>query len=410
MAKARLLCVTLLAAGLFAADRVPFAFLRLHRELSGRVAAFDRLVSAHWDGSRAPVIFSAELLTANSHRGMQLLTPQAKAGAELELTRSSDLGNQAVTIAVAFPILTESFHRWRGAPEDYERFLEFYRGIAASARKHGMKLIIETGIIFPGPYSAQSGFDVAGYYKTLSDEQFREAKSQFVGLVVRELAPDFVNLGAEPDTEAQITNKNITGSPSGFASLIDGYVRDARRKGAGKTRFGAGVGSWQRNGAEYVSALARTGVDYIDIHVYPVNGRMLDNLVALTEEAQSLGKPTAISEAWILKEGSGEYLRINAVNNPSIFARDAYSFWAPLDQQFLGALVKFAAWKHLLFLSPYWSTYFYSYVDYDDVRRLKPEEAQKKSQEAIVQALVTGKLSSTGEFWKCAVKFGPCLR
>ena len=76
----------------------------------------------------------------------------------------------------------------------------------------------------------------------------------------------------------------------------------------------------------------------------------------------------------------------------------------------LGAMVKFAAWKRLLYLSAYWSTYFYSYMDYDALRGLKMEDAQKKLQQAIVQALVDGKFSSTGEFWRCAVNYGPCLR
>ena len=397
--------------------RLPLVFLGLHSELKRAVDQFHRSVSAGWNGTHGETIFGAELLTANSHRGEQLLNPNGKAGVDLEMERLAGLGSRAVTIAVNFPILYPPFHQWRGKPGQYEQFLDFYRYVADSARRRNMRVIVESGILFPGPYSARSGFDVAAYYKTLGDTQFRDAKSAFVNVIVRELKPDFVNLGAEPDTETQISGKNITNTSEAFADLIGGYVRGARQMGAisaatksaPKTMFGAGIGSWQRNGEEYIRALARTPLDYIDIHVYPVNGKSLENLTAFTDLAQSLGKQVAISEAWVLKEGGREYASINSVSDPSIFGRDGYSFWAPLDQEFLGALVKFAAWKHLLYLSPYWTTYFFAYVDFDSMRGMKPVEVLEKSQAAAVQSMIKGQYSTTGEFWKCAIQYGPCL-
>jgi hypothetical protein len=404
-----LLSGLLLANTVAAADRVPLVFLGLHRELSGRIDSFDRTVSASWGRNRIPVVFGAVLGTADSHRGIQLLDKNGKAGVELQLSRLAELGNKAVTLGINFPILYEPFHKWRGHPEQYGEFLEFYRTIVVSARRRNMQVIVESGVLFPGAYSAQSGFDVAAYYRTLSDTQFRDAKSDFVGVVARELRADFVNLGAEPDTEAQITNKKITSTPAGFAELIDAYVRRARQAGARNTQFGAGVGSWQKSGDEYVRALTKTGLDFIDIHVYPVNDGFLENLIAFADLAASGGKKVAISEAWPLKEASREYVRLNPVSNPAIFARDPYSFWAPLDQQFLGALVKFASWKHLLYFTPYWTQYFFAYLNYDSVQRMTPQQVLERSQAATVDALLHGKTSETGEFWKCAIRYGACL-
>jgi len=84
----------------------------------------------------------------------------------------------------------------------------------------------------------------------------------------------------------------------------------------------------------------------------------------LTDAALALGKPVAISEAWLSKERDSEFTQYNAATDQTIFSRDAFAFWAPLDQAFLGALVKFAHWKHLLYLSPFWTTRFHAYVDY----------------------------------------------
>jgi hypothetical protein len=398
----------LLAVCLWAAPRVPLRHLGLHRELNEAVENFDQKVSARWDGSRPDVVFAAELLTANSHRGQQLLSANALKGVELEVARLADLNTRGVTIAVNFPILYEPFHKWRGREGEYRQYLEVYRQVAARARARNLRLIVETGIVFPGVYSAQSGFDVAKYYKTLSDDEFRTAKSDFVNVVVRELQPDFVNLGAEPDTEVQITGKKITGSPEAFADLMNYYVGRARGASS-RTMFAAGVGNWQRNGQEYVKALSRTKLDIIDIHVYPVNVNLLDNLISFTETAQSAGKRVGISEAWALKQGRREFLTINSVSNPAIFARDGFSFWAPLDQKFLGALVKFAAWKRLVYVSPFWSKYFFAYLDFDSAGRYKPEKMIEESTKASVDALIKGRVSETGEFWKCAVQYGPCL-
>jgi hypothetical protein len=46
--------------------------------------------------------------------------------------------------------------------------------------------------------------------------------------------------------------------------------------------------------------------------------------------------------------------------------RDVFSFWQPLDSQWLRVLAKIAQHKHYSFVAPIWSPYFYQYLDYGD--------------------------------------------
>jgi hypothetical protein len=42
-----------------------------------------------------------------------------------------------------------------------------------------------------------------------------------------------------------------------------------------------------------------------------------------------------MGEAWLYKAGVSELSPGNIVNSQEIYSRDVYSFWSPLDRQFL---------------------------------------------------------------------------
>ena len=137
----------------------------------------------------------------------------------------------------------------------------------------------------------------------------------------------------------------------------------------------------------------------------PVNRNYLENAVTYADMAHAAGKQVAISEAWLMKVGENELGQMHAATNPTAFSRDAYSFWAPLDQKFLGALVKYANWQHLLYCSPYWSRYFWSYVPYDKVNN--PGDAHETVQQSTwtsMYAMLDHKVTSTGQFYSQAIQ------
>ena len=72
-----------------------------------------------------------------------------------------------------------------------------------------------------------------------------------------------------------------------------------------------------------------------------------------------------IGESWQYKVSSTEDAAIEA-DFVQGFSRNVYSFWQPLDQHWLEIFNKVAHYKGLSFWTPYWSTYFFVYLDYDD--------------------------------------------
>jgi hypothetical protein len=321
----------------------------------------------------------------------------------LELTRLQGLGVRAVTICIGFPLLYRPFFEFNGDPDDYQRFIDFYRKLSAEVHRRNLKLIVESSILFGGVYSQGSGLNVVDYYKKLSGQDIAAARVEVVRTILREARPDYVNLGSEPDTEGKLTGRSDLSTPDGFSTMTAHLVEQLRAAGVGKTQLGAGIGTWQRSGETYLKALCSTGIDFVDLHVYPVNRDLLDKLITYTDQAHACGKPVAISEAWLQKQRDAEFTQIDAVFDNAIYARDTFSFWSPLDQKFLISLVKFAHWRRLLYLSPFWSKFFWAYLDYAKVGRLSKQDLMTESARASATGIRDGTVTPTGAAYKQAI-------
>ncbi len=408
-AGARLLTALCLATGAaalaFGQSAIPPASFRdLYVSHQQKLEAFDRKVTAQWNGQKSPVLWGAELLMANCNRGRALLEPAAREGILEEIAGLQALGVKAVTVCIGFPILYEPFYRFNGDPEDYARFIKFYRELAAEIHRRGLKLIVESSVLFPGSYSRESGFKLAAYYRTLTGRQLADGRARNVVAIAREARPDFLNTGSEPDTQGKITGKLFLQDPGLYADMIAYFVRQLRQAGLSDIPIGAGIGTWQPRGEAYLKALLATGIDYLDLHVYAINRNYLDNAITYADMAQAAGKKVAMSEAWLLKTRDSELGGVSTTSDPSTFARDVYSFWAPLDQRFLGALIKYAYWKHLLYFSPFWSRYFWSYVDHEGAGdRGNADQVLQEATIAARAAMRRKGLSSTGEFYRDAI-------
>ena len=377
---------------------IPDGQRALFARLQERVETFDRQIGP--PDPNAAVLFSAELSTATGQRGLVLLRPATRVGIDLELKRMQGLGLHAVTVAVSFPILSREFYDFNGDPQDYDAMLRFYRDLALNVHGRGMKLIVKAGMLFPGIYSAGSGLKIQEFYQHAGAD-FARYKAEAVAATIREMHPEFLTLGSEPDIEARLGSG--ASGPEAFGANIALYSKQAKAAAVTGTRIGAGVGTWQKNAREYIAQIA-PHVDFIDLHIYPVNFNLLASAITLADYARSLGKPAAISEAWLMKEDDSELSRVNSVTDPRIFARDSFRFWAPLDQRFLAALAHLARAKDMLFLSPFWTRYFWSYLDYEDVRAAEAPDVLKKANGAAAAALVKGQVSSTGRAYALIAK------
>ena len=383
------------------APPVPAEFQDLAPFLGQKLDAFEAKLQALEGGVPYPVTWTAELLSANGNRGRALLQPSTLPVVRIELDRLKSLGVQAVTVAIPFPVLFQPFLAWNGDPEDFQPLVSFFVQVAAEVRARGMKLAVESGAMFPGIYSAGSGMDAAGYYATLDGSRFVAGRSAVIGTIVSQVRPDVINVGSEPDTEVKLTNQAFLGTPAGWAQAMRTFVDDLARAGLTGVPVVAGTGTWKYGAAAFVTELCKIqGLWGIDLHLYPVNADYLDLAISLAGQARAAGKRVTMLECWLQKERDSELGVLQAAMDPALFARDAWSFWAPLDQRFLTLAARYAAAMPLDYLSPFWSRYFFSYLDYDRVALSVPppsaEEVIALATAAHARALVDGETTSTG--------------
>jgi len=377
------------------AQAVPSSFQDLYTSLQGQLNTFDSQIMSGWSGTKTPVLFSGGVITANANDGEVLLTPNRLAGVQDELNRLAGAGVRAVTINVSFPLFYQPFFDFNGTSSQNAQFASFYQSVVAEAHKLNLFVIVESSVLYPGVYSSGSGFNLSGYYPTLSATAYAAGRAATAAAIATQLQPDYLSVGAEPDNEAAVTGQTFIDTPSGFASMVGQIVGAVRQTGS-QVPVGAGVGTWLSTGSSFITSLAGSGIDYIDLHVYPVNLGYLGNLAAWSDQAKSLGLPVATSEAWLLKERDSEFSQYATASDPTIFSRDPFSFWSPLDQQFLQTMANYANWKGSLFISPFWTQYFWAYLDYTQVSTMTPTQIINAADQAASAAIVSGATTPAG--------------
>ena len=404
----------LLFSGLAAAQNppVPSNFQSLYDELQGKLNEFDSAVDAQWTNqTKYATTFSGELLSVNSNRGKQVLQPSTVTSYQFELQAMQKIGMEAVTIKIGYPLLYQSFLEYNGDPDDLQPFIDFYKKVVNDVHAAGMKVIVESAAIFPGYYSQGSGLNLEGYFATLTYDEYLNGAAATNQAIVEQIQPDYLNVGSEPDTQSKNTGLvQISQSPADWANTVNAYMSKIPKNSA--TMIGAGVGSWFiADGSSWVSTLIdSTDIDYIDFHIFPINTppngttSIWQNTINLVNQAVAAGKPVAFSECWLLKTSDATYQQANASSDPTTFSLDNYSFWQPLDQQFIQTMWKLANAQQFVYLSPFWTNLFWAYLDYDTVLSgaggnpdsIDPAKVQDDATAAAGQALMAGTITSTG--------------
>lgn len=391
---------------------VPPEFQDLASQMSARLDAFDAKLEAEWDGSRHAVVPSATLLSANGNRGLQLLSPGVLGGVRVELDRLCSLGVRAATVSVNFPVLDPDFLARSGHPEAYGQLATFYAQVAAEVRRRGMKLAVESGAMFPGIYSAGSGLDAGPYFAMLSDAGYAAGRAAQVVTLADRMRPDVLNVGSEPDTESRLSGKSFVRSPQGFASMVAGVVDAVSAAGLSSVPLVAGTGTWDSFGSGYVAELVKIpGLWGIDLHVYPVNGDFLGRLLSLAAQTRAAGKHVTMLECWLQKIRDAELATIDSAFDSTVFARDSWDFWEPLDRRFFGAMIRAAHLARIDYVSPFWSRLFFGNLDYDTLGAASPpptsDEVIRLATAAAGEALLAGRTTTTGRGWAAIVSGEP---
>ena len=129
--------------------------------------------------------------------------------------------------------------------------------------------------------------------------------------------------------------------------------------------MGAGTGTWEN--PAYINELFNmAGLDYVDLHIYPMNkdAVLLERALDYASQAHAAGKRVTISESWLWKASPDE-LGNGLGDAEKTMNRDVYSFWYPLDARFLQDMMKLADVTGMDFVSFFWMRNFFAYLDYD---------------------------------------------
>ncbi|HXF04088.1 MAG TPA: hypothetical protein VNM72_01580 [Blastocatellia bacterium] len=362
----------------------PLRYQSLYRQLERALEAFARRVP---DVRASVPIFGAELLPANAHRGPALLRPDTRAGIALYLDALRALGVRGVKVAISYPILS-------GDDPHRDAYLAFYRDIVREVRQRGMRLLVGTGVLIPDETTG------VGPHPGLTMERYREARRQIARTIARELQPDYLTIANEPTTEARATGLRQLADVDEYMRLVR-FVLDGLADVRAGIRVGAGAGNWEA--VEFVQRLAKMDeLTYVDIHVYPATLGLLNRAAEMVRLVRAQGKPVIIGEAWLYKASAPELMR-NVAPGP-IFARDVFSFWAPLDQKFIEAIVRWASAEGVEFLSFFWSKYFFAYVDYAPAHeRLSPARLLGLADAAAARNILRGEVSPTGAYYRTLI-------
>jgi len=374
------------------AQTVPTQYQAIYSNMTTQISSFQTTLNQSWNGTPYPVTWAPHLSTAESDDYLTLLGANYyQDTVAVELLELQATGAKAVTVHIDFPILYQPFYTYSGTPSNYQAFVSFYQQVVAGVHAAGMKLVVEATV--SEPLAGTEGADFAAYYQTLDWNDYMAGRAQNAVNVAQLIQPDYLSLICEPDAEAEYASQPTEDTPAGALQLLQTQLTAFQQANITNITLGAGAGTWIASFTSYIQDFVTTPLDYIDMHVYPVNKNYLTNVLTAASIIQQSGKGIGMSEAWPDKESNSE---LGVLNISALDSRDVFSFWAPVDTAFLQALVDCAQYEKFLFFSPSQPQYFAAYLSYDTYGADPPAELLKVAFHVASSANGTGTFTSTG--------------
>jgi len=229
------------------------------------------------------------------------------------------------------------------------------------------------------------------------------------------LQPDYLLVQSEPVTEVDNLPANLgnqLNDPTTDTNMVAGFLNDLQAAGLRSTNMivGAGMGTWQPSFNTYLTNFVNLPLDLLDVHVYPINNTtnsgvvqdFLARILQMADAAHAHGMKVGMGECWLQKEYDDELA--NPPSQTVFQGRNTYSFWSPLDREFLLCMVKVGYWKQFEFIDPFWTDYFFAYLDYDQMQPIisgMSDDAaaatfNQYENQAVYSALNDSQTTSTG--------------
>ena len=354
---------------------VPSTFQDLYTELDNYLINFNTTLGTP---APYPYLLCGNLLAANGNSGPGLINGMPDV--QLQINALKAMGAQAIMIEIGFPMLYEPFLTSQG--QSYSAYVSFYQNVALAVRQAGMKLVIENDTLLVN--DVQAGWDAAPFYATLNWTQYMQARGQTALTIAQTLQPDYMMVLAQPQTEYDDSGQAEANTPSGSAALLS-QILSTVQPAIPNLPLGAGVGTSQENALSFIQQYVTLPVNFIDMHIYPVNDNYLPIALQIISTAQAAGLPVSMTECWLWKVRDSE---INVLSIDQIRGRDPFSFWSPLDVYMIQTMENLANYSQMIFMNPFGEYYYYAYQTYDDsTMNLTPDQIISQ-ESALAQAAV----------------------
>jgi hypothetical protein len=396
--------------------QVPTEFADLYPVMQADLTNFEATLDAGWNGRYyTNAQFAAVILAAtDGGEGAAITNVNYLASSVIPyLNGLQQMGIKTVKVSLNFPYLYQPFYTsavGQNYPVGYTNMLNFASNLVYQVRLRGMKIIIPTQNLFPFLIPA-----VSNYYASLTFAQYTNGRSAQIQTIARVLKPDVLMMQSEPITEVENLTANLSSQlndPVTDTNMLMGFLNDLKDAGlrTSNTLVGAGMGTWQPSFDTYLTNFVNLPLDILDVHVYPINRTtnsgivtdFLQRTLQMADAAHARGMKVGMGEFWIQKERDSE---LASPPSQLVFeGRNAYSFWSPLDREMLLCMVKLAHYKEYEFIDPFFTDYFFAYLDYTNMQPylngLSADAAgsllNSKEYNATYAALNAGTITNTG--------------
>lgn len=370
---------------------VPAEYQATYEALQSQLVAFTALPLGNV--SAGTTVLSSGLEAADGNAMYPgVLQSKLLSTATTMVQRMKAMGETGVTIQTSFPLLVSSF-------PDSSEYTTFYQDIANVVHQEGMTLTVEENPLFGN----MSSIPIASYYDGLTLQGYESADQQMAQTIIDVMHPTYLSILNEPDTYTAVIGQpgiDLTSAPVGVAfvnAVMTGLDKDG-------TLVGAGTGTW--TDPSYDQALInQTRIDFVDMHVYPIAESDLTNMTSQVAEAAAAHTPILESECWLYKGTTNGQPDDGPQAAPDEQKVITYSFWEPLDEEFLTTMVDYARSNGFLVVSPFSTMNFFAYQTW--TQALDGETSQQVRQafdQAVLSALASGLLSSVGETYESLAK------
>jgi hypothetical protein len=382
-------------------QQVPGEFQDLYSELDEELNRVESSLDLRPKAGNYPLIFGAQLLSADAGRLDKLVEPGEYEKVLMQLERFKGMGLALVTVSIGFPNLYQPFYKDK---KNYVNYLDFYKRLSADIKSRGMKLVIEAQ-----PFPAKLGVShessrTLEFLRKFKFKEYIRARSVALLNIAGELKPDYLSIISEPDTEAMLSGQPVD-DPKNSSLLVNAALDELKKAKVKGASIGAGVGIWHPRFRAFVLSFSQCKrLKFIDLHIYPVNLGLLERIEESADIAIKHRKKIGISEAWLYKCRTRELGR--GFYAPEIFSRDVFSFWEPLDKKFIRIIAKLARINQYEFLSLFWSKYFYAYLDYGKVKEVEPAKIANISSVQAAGGLIFNKYTGLTESLMQLIKEG----